>query len=76
MIPLELLKEVGVNDLTGITADNLSQIEELVQGFRPRNGVRNKIFAAVLQFRVTWPANKQIVPGQSGMQGPAAAGRA
>jgi hypothetical protein len=35
MIPLELLKEVGVNELTSITADNLSQIEELVQGYQP-----------------------------------------
>jgi len=35
MIPIEVLKEVGVSELTSITADNLSQIEELVQGYQP-----------------------------------------
>ena len=38
MIPLELLKEVGVNDLTGITEENLSEIEEIVQGYQPSKG--------------------------------------
>ena len=35
MIPLEVLKEVDVRELDDINADNLSEIEELVQGYQP-----------------------------------------
>ena len=35
MIPLEILKEVGIRELTDINAENLSVIEELVQGSQP-----------------------------------------
>ena len=35
MIPLEVLKEVDVRELDDINADNLSEIEQLVQGYLP-----------------------------------------
>ena len=35
MIPLEVLKEVDVRELTDINADNLNELEELVQGYQP-----------------------------------------
>jgi len=35
MIPLEVLKEVGIRELNDINAENLSDIEELVQGYQP-----------------------------------------
>ena len=35
MIPLEVLKEVDVRELDDINADNLSELEELVQGYQP-----------------------------------------
>ena len=35
MIPLEFLKEVGISEPTSITAENLTEVEELVQGYQP-----------------------------------------
>ena len=35
MIPLEVLKEVEVRELQDINADNLSELEQLVQGYQP-----------------------------------------
>ena len=35
MIPLEVLNEVGIRELNDINAENLSDIEELVQGYQP-----------------------------------------
>ena len=35
MIPIEVLKEVDVRELDDINADNLSEIEQLVQGYLP-----------------------------------------
>ena len=42
MIPLEVLKEVDVRELTDINAENLNELEAPVQRSSPRKRARNK----------------------------------